>query len=257
MAVVRVQGVEVRYNSVKALDDITLDINEGEITAVLGPNGSGKTTLLRTIDGIVRPIKGSVYIDSKNALKLSRREIAKLIGYVPQHVNITRGVRVIDFVLTGRRPYIDFSPAKRDIDIVYTYMKILDIEQLATRDVTELSGGELQRVLIARALVAEPKVLLLDEPTSNLDLKYQIAILDLIEDLSRKRKITIIMALHDLTQAYRYADKTILMKKGKIHAMGSTHEILSPSTIKLIYGVETLVLREYKAIIPIFNGKHQ
>jgi iron complex transport system ATP-binding protein len=255
MALIKVIGVEVNYKSVKALEDVTLDVSEGEIAAVLGPNGSGKTTLLRTIDGIVRPVRGSVYVDSKSVTRLTRREAARLIGYVPQHINISRGVKVIDFVLTGRRPHISFSPSDRDVDIALSYMSTLEIEHLATRDITELSGGELQRALIARALVAEPKVLLLDEPTSNLDLRYQVAILELVSELSRKKKITVMMALHDLTQAYRYSDKAILLSNGRIHAMGATHEALTPDTIKLVFGVEALVLSEHKAIIPAFYGR--
>lgn len=251
MAILRIQGVEVRYGSTRVLEDIAMDVEEGEVVTVLGPNGSGKTTLLKTIDGIVKPVRGSIYIDTKNALSMKRREIARLIGLVPQRVNIYHGVKVFEFVLTGRRPHTDYLPSKKDIEITLEYMKALEIDHLASRDITELSGGELQRALIARALVAEPRILLLDEPTSNLDVKYQLSILDFIHWFSKTKKVTVIMSLHDLTQAYRYSDKTVLLKNGRIHAMGETVKTLTPETIFEVYGVKTKIIPELKAIIPL------
>jgi iron complex transport system ATP-binding protein len=249
-AIIRIQEVEVRYGSFKVLDDVSMDVGEGEVVAVLGPNGSGKTTLLKTIDGILRPVKGSVYIDSKEVSRLSRRDVAKLAGFVPQHINVMRGVRVVDFVLTGRRPHIGIAPAARDLEVVLRYLRYVDAEHLADRDITELSGGELQRILIARALVAEPRVLLLDEPTSNLDISYQLAILDLITKLSKERKITVIMSLHDLTQAYRYAEKAVILSRGKIYAMGRTEEVLNEETVEATYGVKVTVIPNLKAVVP-------
>ena len=251
MAVVRVLGVEVRYGSFKVLDDVSLDVGEGEVVAVLGPNGSGKTTLLKTIDGILRPVKGSVYIDSKSVSRLSRVDIAKLVGFVPQHVNLVRGVRVVDFVLTGRKPYIDFIPTSKDLEVVLRYLRYVDAEYLVDRDVTELSSGEFQRVLIARALAAEPRILLLDEPTSNLDIRYQVAILNLIKKLSRERGVTIITSLHDLTQAYRYAEKVIFLSRGRIYAMGGVDDVMREDVIEAVYGVKTKVVRDLRAVIPI------
>lgn len=251
MAVVRVLGVEVRYGSFKVLDDVSLDVSEGEVVAVLGPNGSGKTTLLKTIDGILKPIKGSVYIDSKNITQLSRGDIAKLVSLVPQHVNLVRGVRVVDFVLTGRRPHIDFMPTSKDLEVVLRYLRYVDAEYLVDRDITELSGGEFQRVLIARALVAEPRILLLDEPTSNLDIKYQISILNLITKLSKERRMTIITSLHDLTQAYRYAEKVVFLNHGKIYAMGWVEDVMREDVIEAVYGVKTKVVRDLRVVVPM------
>jgi len=251
VAVVRVLGVEVRYGSFKVLDDLSLDVGEGEVVAVLGPNGSGKTTLLKTIDGILKPIKGSVYIDSKNITQLGRGDIAKLVSLVPQHVNLVRGVRVVDFVLTGRRPHIDFIPTSKDLEVVLNYLRYVDAEYLVDRDITELSGGEFQRVLIARALVAEPRILLLDEPTSNLDIKYQISILNLITKLSQERRMTIITSLHDLTQAYRYAEKVVFLNHGKIYAMGGVDEVMREDVIEAVYGVKTKVVRDLRVVVPM------
>lgn len=251
MALIRIQGVEVRYNSVKALDDISMDVDEGEIVAVLGPNGSGKTTLLKTIDGILKPVKGSVYIDSKNVLQMGRKEAAKLVSFVPQHINMVQGVKVIDFVVTGRKPHIDLAPTTRDIELVLKYLRYVDAEHLADRDIMELSGGEFQRILIARALVAEPRIILLDEPTANLDIKYQIAILNLIAKLSKEKKLTVVMSLHDLTQAYRYAEKAIFLNNGRVHAMGKIEEVMNEEVIEIVYGVKAKVMPNLRAVIPI------
>ncbi|MDK6028628.1 ABC transporter ATP-binding protein [Ignisphaera sp. 4213-co] len=251
MAIIKVIDVEVRYNSVKALNGVSFEINEGEIVSIVGPNGAGKTTLLKTIDAIVKPTKGSVYIDMKNVFDFSRRELAKMLCLVPQHINIAPGMKVIDFVLTGRRPHIDFMPTKKDVEISINALKSVKAEQFIYRDLTELSSGELQRVLIARALASEPRILLLDEPTANLDLRFQIDILNLIKSLSKEKSLTVIMSLHDLTQAYRFSDKVILMNKGEIYSVGTPEEVLNERIIEEVYGVKVKVDKNLKAIIPL------
>jgi iron complex transport system ATP-binding protein len=251
VAIIRVLDVEVRYGSVKALENVSLEVEEGDILAVLGPNGSGKTTLLKTIDAIVKPVKGSIYIDGRSIGEISRRELAKIVSFVPQHINIYQGVKVVDFVLTGRRPHIGIAPTRRDVEIVLNNLRLVEAEHLVLRDITELSGGELQRILIARALASEPRILLLDEPTANLDMKYQVAVLELVKRLTRGKKLTVIMALHDLTQAYRYSTKAILLNQGKIVALGETIEVIREETIESIYGVKVKILRDIKAVTPI------
>lgn len=251
MVLVRVLGIEVRYNSIKALEDISIEVLEGEVVAIIGPNGSGKTTLLKTIDGIIRPFKGSVYIDMKEVSTISRRELAKLIGFVPQIMNIQHGFRVIDFVLTGRRPYIELVPRSFDVEVALSALKAVNAEHLVGRDITELSSGELQRVIIARALAAEPKVLLLDEPTSNLDLRFQVEIMKLIKELSIRRSVTTIMALHDLTHAYRYSDKVLVLNGGKVYGVGKPEEVLTKEVIKAVYGVDAEVLSDLRAVVPL------
>lgn len=251
MAIIRVLDVEVRYRSVKALDSVSLEVGEGDVLVVLGPNGSGKTTLLKTIDAIVKPVKGSVYIDGRSVEEIGRRELAKIASFVPQHINIYQGVKVVDFVLTGRRPHIGVAPSRRDLEAVISSLRAVEAEHLMERDITELSSGELQRILIARALASEPRILLLDEPTANLDMKYQIAVLELVKRLAREKKLTVVMALHDLTQAYRYSTKAVLLNKGKIVALGETEEVIREDIIESVYGVKVKVLKDLKAVIPL------
>ena len=248
---IRIQGVEVRYNSIKALDNVSMDVSEGEVVAVLGPNGSGKTTLLKVIDGILKPVKGSIYIDSKSVLQMSRRDVAKLVSFVPQRINVVHGMKVIDFVVTGRKPHVDFAPTARDVEIALKYLKHVDAEHLAKRDITELSGGEFQRILIARALAAEPRILLLDEPTANLDMKYQLAILNTIARLSKEKRLTVVMSLHDLTQAYRYAEKAVFLNNSRVHAMGRVEEVMSEEVIEAVYGVKVKVIPGLRAVIAV------
>lgn len=251
MPILRIENLEFRYNGFKALDNITFNVERGDIVSILGPNGSGKTTLLRTIDGILKPFKGTVYLDFKNIRSLSRLELAKEIGFVPQRVAYNAGVTVLDFVLTGRRPHVEFAPTRTDVEVALKSLRLVDAEHLAERDILELSGGEFQRVLIARALAVEPRILLLDEPTASLDLRFQYEILNLIRDLSEKNGLTVLMSLHDLTQAYRYTTKALLLKSGRIFRFGTTPEVLTEENIREVYGISVQVDRKWKAIIPV------
>lgn len=249
MVVIKVIDINVYYDGYEALSNVTLNVNPGEIISVIGPNGSGKTTLLKTINGIIEPLKGSVYIDSRNIYEYTRREIAKIIGYVPQRENVLGYITVLDFVLTGRRPNVNYTYGKIDVEKAYEALRIVNCENLVLRRLDQLSGGELQRVLMARAIVSEPQVLLLDEPTSSLDPKYQVEILELIKKLSRSKGISVIMSLHDLTHAYRYSDKVIVLKKGKVVTMGSPKEVITEETILKVFEVKARVIRELEAVI--------
>ncbi|MEM1773279.1 MAG: ABC transporter ATP-binding protein [Desulfurococcaceae archaeon] len=249
MVVIKVADINVYYDSYEALSNVTLSVNPGEIISVIGPNGSGKTTLLKTINGIIKPLKGSVYIDGRNIYEYTRREIAKIIGYVPQRENVLGYVTVLDFVLTGRRPNVRYTYGKTDVEKAYEALRVVNCENLVLRRLDQLSGGELQRVLVARAIVSEPQVLLLDEPTSSLDPKYQVEILELVKKLLRSRGISVIMSLHDLTHAYRYSDKVIALKKGKVVTMGPPKEVITEETILKVFEVKARVIRELEAVI--------
>ncbi|RZN57261.1 MAG: ABC transporter ATP-binding protein [Candidatus Methanomethylicota archaeon] len=248
---IEVKGIKLYYKSTKALDGVSLNVKNGEVLSIIGPNGAGKSTLLKVINRVLKPHMGIVLIDKKPIHNLKSIEIAKKIGYVPQRLRATGMLTVYDFVMTGRRPHINFIPTKEDEDKVYEILKNIGLLDFADRALEELSGGELQRVMIARALAGEPEVILFDEPTSNLDLRYQIEVLNLIRSLSNKGLI-VIMALHDLTQAYRVSDKIIMLNSGKVIAVGSPDEVLNPELISKVYGIPVIIIKEHKIIVPLF-----
>lgn len=247
---INVRNVKVRYRSIKALDGVSLSVRAGEILSVIGPNGAGKSTLLKVINGVLRPMVGVVYIDGKPLDELPEREVARKTGIVPQRVHTSGMLSVHDFVMTGRRPHIDFVPSKTDEEKVHEALRTVDALDLAGRTLEELSGGELQRVIIARALAGEPEVMLLDEPTSSLDLKYQLEVLNLVRSL-RSKGLTVIMAIHDLTQAYRVSDKVLLLKGGRVFAAGEPDDVLNPKTLFEVYGIPTTVIKEYRVVAPL------
>ena len=245
----RVDGVEFSYRSIEVLRGVRFEVEKGEIVSIVGPNGSGKTTLLRIIDGILKPRRGSVYIDGRLVHSMSRKEVAKVIGYVPQRLESIQSLTVLDFVVTGRRGYMLFAPTKHDFNKALEALREVGAEDKAYRRLTELSGGEFQLVMIARALAAEPRVLLLDEPTANLDLKHQVEVLELLRRTAKNKGIAVIMALHDLTQAYRYSDKVVMMKKGEIYAVGTPEEVITEENVYSVYGAKVRVYREERAVV--------
>lgn len=246
---IRVKGVKVYYRSIKALDGISLRVGKGEVLSIVGPNGAGKSTLLKVINGILRPKIGAVYLDQKSLSEIPPKEIAKRVGFVPQRIHTNGMLTVYDFVMGGRRPYINFSPSRIDEEKVYEALRAVGASSLIDRTLEDLSGGEVQRVIIARALAGEPEVLLLDEPTSNLDLKYQIEIQKIVREL-KARGLIILMATHDLTFAYRISDKILMLNHGKIFAAGKPEEVLTPENIFRVYGVKPLVITDHKLIVP-------
>ena len=241
MVRIRIRDVEFSYASVPILKNICMEVAESEILGIIGPNGAGKSTLLRCIDRILSPQKGTIFLNEQDISKMSRLEIAKRMGYIPQSTTQVFPATVFETVLMGRRPHISWRCNERDVEKVLEVLHLLDLEGLAMRDINELSGGQQQKVLIARALVQEPDVLLLDEPTSNLDIKHQLEVMDIIKEIARKRGISAIMAIHDLNLAARYADRLIMMKDGMIYAAGEHFSVLTPENIREVYGVEVEV----------------
>jgi len=232
MVRIRIRDVEFSYASVPILKNICMEVAESEILGIIGPNGAGKSTLLRCIDRILSPQKGTIYLNEQDISKMSRLEIAKRMGYIPQSTTQVFPATVFETVLMGRRPHISWRCNERDVEKVLEVLHLLDLEGLAMRDINELSGGQQQKVFIARALVQEPDVLLLDEPTSNLDIKHQLEVMDIIKEIARKRGISAIMAIHDLNLAARYADRLIMMKDGMIYAAGEHFSVLTPENNK-------------------------
>ncbi len=250
---IRIKGLEFSYDSIQALKNVTIDIHESEIVAIVGPNGSGKSTLLKCIDRILKPQKGVILINGKDVKDFSQIEIARTVGYVPQSVKQFFPATVFEVVLMGRRPYLGWRCSRRDIEKVFEVLRILDIENIAMRDFNELSGGQQQKVLIARVLAQEPEILLLDEPTANLDIKHQLEVMEIIRTIVREKGITAIVAIHDLNLASRYADRIIMMKDGKVFAVGYPNEVLTSTNVENVYGVKVKVIELNKStyIIPL------
>jgi iron complex transport system ATP-binding protein len=241
MVNLKVKDVTFSYAQEPVLTDISMEVATAEILGVLGPNGAGKSTLLKCIDRILTPQKGCILLDDHDITKMSRIELAKKIGYIPQSLSHVFSATVFDTVLMGRRPYLSWRTSEKDTEAVLETLQMLHIEDLAMRDVNELSGGQMQKVFIARALTQDPDLLLLDEPTSNLDVRHQLEVMHTIKSIVRKKGISAIMAIHDLNLAARYADRIVMMNGGTIFSDGEPASVLTRDNIKLVYGVEAEV----------------
>jgi iron complex transport system ATP-binding protein len=248
---IQIKGVSVAYRSIGALDRITVSLEEGSVTSLVGPNGAGKSTLLRCINRILSPQLGTVLLDGKDINKLDSRGLARIFGYVPQHHVTHLPSTVLEVVVMGRRPYVSWSLGRRDLEIAWNSLKVAGAEHLAHRYFGEISGGERQKVIIARALAQEPEVLLLDEPTSNLDLKHQLEILNLIRQLAKERGLTVVMALHDLNLACQFSDYVIILKEGKVFVTGNPHQVFTLKNIRSVYGVDVAILENPWVIVPL------
>ncbi|PVX24802.1 MAG: iron ABC transporter ATP-binding protein [Candidatus Bathyarchaeum sp.] len=230
----KVRDVEFSYNNGNVvLEDIQMTVGANEVLTILGPNGVGKTTLLKCINGLLKTRNGTIMVDNEELRKMSRVEVAKRIGYVPQRADVSQ-ITVFDSVLLGRKPHITWDVSKKDIKITKDIIGRLGLSELSLKYTNEISGGELQKVQLARALVQQPKVLLLDEPTSSLDLCNQHQIMSTLVDVVKRNDLTAIMTLHDINLALRYSDKFIMLKDGKIFAAGD-HEVITPENIEAVY----------------------
>jgi iron complex transport system ATP-binding protein len=237
--ILRVDGVSFAYPSAPVLNDVSFDVEAHEVVAVLGPNGSGKTTLLRCVNRILKPARGSVFVGGRDLSKAAPRQIAREIAYVAQRSEPAR-ITAFDAVLLGRKPYFGFGASADDMARTYEVIALLGLEDLALRTIDQMSGGEYQKVCIARALVQEPTVMLLDEPTSSLDLRNQLEILSLLRRIVTERRMCAVIAIHDLNTAFRFCDSFLFLKDGTIHA-GFGRSQIAPEIIEHIYGVRVSV----------------
>jgi iron complex transport system ATP-binding protein len=238
------RGVCFSYGRRAVLRGIDLGVKEGELCSVLGNNGAGKSTLLKCLAGILHPRRGAIYLGGDDRTSLGRREAARRLAYVSQGNGRQARLTVFDAVLMGRRPYITWGVEARDLEVVERVIEALELEELVLRGVDELSGGEYQKVIIARALAQEPRVLLLDEPTSNLDLRNQLEVMQTVRRAVEERGISALMAIHDLNLALRFSDSFLLLHGGVVLASGG-REVISPDNIESTYGVRVRVEGSY------------
>ena len=225
----------------KILEDISFTAGSGECLAVLGNNGAGKSTLLKCFSHILRPQSGRVLVDGRDILPLPLEQLARETALMAQSAPSTR-LTVYDTLLLGRKPYMKWGVSQRDRAVVGDMLRQLELEPFSMRYLDQLSGGEQQKILLARALVQEPKLLLLDEPTSNLDLKNQYEVLDLVRRFCRERSITAVLVIHDLNLALRFCDRFLFLHGGRVLACGGV-EAVTPEHIRAVYGMDAAVER--------------
>ncbi len=245
----KAEEVGVKISDRIIIKEISLILRKGELVALLGPNGSGKSTLLKTIFGLLKPYCGAVYIDSKKINELDRRSLAKILGYLPQEM-ASANLRVIDVILFGRIPHAGLIPTKRDKEIALKALNLLGLKGYENRKFNELSGGEKQKVMLARIFCQEADFLLLDEPTSHLDIKSQIDVMKNVRKIVMSGKGALV-ALHDINLAAMFADRILMVKNGMIKYSGKTKDVLMPETIKDIYGIDVEVLRHNGNLVVI------
>ena len=246
---IEVKDISFSYPDADILKGVGFTAESGEVVGLLGNNGAGKSTLVTCLNRIRKPKSGELLIDGKNAFQMSRNELARTVSYVAQKNELTHST-VFDCVLLGRKPYIKWSVSQEDLDICQKIMDRVGLLPYQMRYVDELSGGELQKVMLARALVAEPRLLLLDEPTSNLDPKNQYEMMALVQELAKEQGFTVITVIHDLNLALRFCDKFYFLKAGRGYSCGDINTVTA-ETLQAVYGIraEILDVRGRKTVI--------
>jgi iron complex transport system ATP-binding protein len=246
--VIELDDVWVRFGPLAAVRELSLRVEDGEWVSLIGPNGAGKTSALRAVAGLV-DYEGEVRLDGHDACRLGRRERARLVAFVPQKPATPPELTVAEYVLLGRTPHISYlgSEGRADRDAAARALRRLELDGFAERRLGSLSGGELQRVVLARALAQEARILLLDEPTSSLDLGRQQRVLELVDAL-RRDGLTVVSTLHDLTLAGQYADRLFLLDRGSVVAEGQPVDVLSSASLAAHYGASVRVLEQDGAV---------
>ncbi|EHQ91075.1 ABC transporter ATP-binding protein [Desulfosporosinus youngiae] len=251
---IEIKNISFAYSrtSRNILENVSLDIEKNRCIAILGNNGAGKSTLIKCIDRICPPQQGVVLVDSENVFKMTNNMFAQNIAYVSQH-NRSLNMTVFDAILLGRKPYIKWDSTSEDKQIVCDIMHKMKLDDFALRNVTELSGGEVQKVMLARALAQEPKLLLLDEPTSNLDPRNQHEVLQIVKEIAQEHNTCVAIIIHDLNLAIRYCDRFVFLKDSRVFSYGGL-DTMTPANIKEVYRINVHVI-EYMGIpviVPFF-----
>ena len=243
MTTLSVRGLHVELDRKVIVNNVELEVSVGQWVGIIGPNGAGKSSLLKSLAGII-PSSGEIFIDGSNVRDLSERDRACWIAYVAQEPVMPAGMRVFDYVLLGRTAHLKMlaTESPKDLEIAHYVISELDLDNFIDRDVARLSGGERQRVAIARALTQASPIILLDEPTTALDVGYQQEVLELIDRLRREQKIAVVSTMHDLTVSGLYPDRLMLLAAGNVVASGSAESVLTPENIEKHYGAKVTVL---------------
>ncbi len=243
MYALEVENLKFGYNRELILKGISFNVEKGNFISIVGPNGSGKSTLLKNLNRIYTPKEGKVFLDNIDIKKIRIKELAKKIALVPQNTIIDYEFKVEEIVLMGRHPYKGRfqKDDKNDYEIVREVLELTNTLHLKDRIITEISGGERQRVIIAKALAQNPSIILLDEPTSHLDINHQIEILNLLRKLNKEKGTTIVVVIHDINLASRYSDRIIMLNEGEIIGMGSPDEVITEENIESAYNLKVVI----------------
>lgn len=234
------KNLKVGYEEKVIIENLSLSINKGEVVSIIGPNGCGKSTLLKTLSRIIKPMSGGIYIQNESIKNLKSKHISQKVCLLSQHNDAPGDLTVEELVYFGRIPHKKWyeSKTKSDEEIVNWAIENTGLKRYKNTPINSLSGGERQRAYIAQALCQKPDILLLDEPTTYLDISYQLEVMELVREINEKFNITIVMVLHDLNQASKYSDRLVIMKDGEVVSDGCPKEVINKETIKQVYKIE-------------------
>jgi iron complex transport system ATP-binding protein len=248
-----IEDISLSYNHHPVVEKLSFQLNPGELVGLLGPNGCGKTSIIRAMSRTLSLRAGNIRIDGRDIGRISRGDFARQIGVVPQNPILPETFTVLEVVLLGRNPHLGLlrSESAKDIEIVEWAMERTGVAGLANRRIGELSGGEKQRVTIARILAQEPRVILLDEPTANLDISRQLEILNLIKSLCKEQNLAVLIAIHDLNVAAQYCDRVVMLTKGRLFMEGSSQKVITAENILAVYGMDSVVYPHPENSLPV------